>query len=220
MPDPNDTLSELAVRYPAATRVFHAHGLDFCCHGRRPLAEACREKQLDPAEILAAATAGADVTGDLTVWSEAPLADLVAHITFHYHARLRAEIPRLVELAEKVERVHAERESCPRGLAAHLRLVHAAVLDHLEKEEVVLFPMILAGRGWQAAGPVQMMEHEHTDHASSLARNRALTADLTPPAEACTTWRALYLRLAELERELMDHIHLENNVLFPRALNA
>jgi regulator of cell morphogenesis and NO signaling len=219
-PSADTTLAELAVRFPAATRVFYAHGLDFCCRGRRPLAEACGEKGLDPAALLAAVVAGETTAADLTVWSEAPLAALVDHVTGHYHARLREEIPQLVAMAEKVERVHADKADCPHGLAAHLRQVHGAVLDHLEKEEVVLFPMILQGRGWQAAGPVQMMEHEHDDHGVSLARTRALTGDLEPPAEACTTWRALYLRLAELERELMEHIHLENNVLFPRALAA
>jgi regulator of cell morphogenesis and NO signaling len=220
LPDPRTTLAELAVRFPAATRVFYAHGLDFCCRGRRPLAEACAEKGLDAEEVLAAVASAEEAGADLTYWGDAPLAELIGFVTSHYHRRLREELPQLVAMAEKVEAVHGEKPECPRGLASHLRQVHGAVLDHLEKEEVVLFPMILAGRGSETAAPVQVMEHEHDDHAVALARTRALTGDLEPPAEACTTWRALYLRLVELERELMEHIHLENNVLFPRALHA
>ena len=92
------------------------------------------------------------------------------------------------------------------------------MLEHLAKEEQVLFPLILGGRGRMAGGPISAMESEHDDHAASLRETRRLTADLVAPDEACTTWRALYLRLGALEAELMDHIHLENNVLFRRVL--
>ena len=220
MIDPNATLSELATTRPGATRVFLAHGLDFCCKGRRPLAEACAERKLDPAEVLDAIAREERGPGDLTVWNAEPLDALVRFVVAHYHEKLRTEIPELITLAEKVESVHADKKTCPQGLAAHLRAVHAAVLDHLGKEEQILFPMILAGQGAMASGPVFVMEHEHDDHGRSLARTRALTNDLTPPAEACATWRALYLRLGRLESDLMEHIHLENNVLFPRALAA
>ncbi len=212
------TLAELAITRPGATRVFLAHGLDFCCGGRRPLTEACAEKGLDAETILRAIALADQDGGDLTRWANRPLAELVTFIVDHYHARLRTEIPELILLADKVEQVHADKASCPRGLAAHLRTMHVAVLDHLAKEEEVLFPLIRAGRGRGAGGPVHAMEQEHEDHGRSLARLREITADLTAPPEACPTWRALYLRLGRLADELMEHIHLENNVLFPRAL--
>jgi len=215
----NVRLADLAVARPAASRVFHRQGLDYCCGGKRSLAEACAEKGLDPQAVLAEIEAEAP-EADERPWSERPLPELIDHILSTYHEPLRAELPELVAMAEKVESRHAEKTSCPRGLAAHLRQIHAAVLEHLAKEEQVLFPMILAGHGSRAGGPIQVMEMEHDDHGLNLARTRALTDDLNPPAEACTTWRALYLRLTELEKELMDHIHLENNVLFPRALCA
>lgn len=220
MIDTNTTLSELASTRPGATKVFLARGLDFCCKGRRPLAEACAEKDLDPAEVLDAIAQEEKGADDLTVWTTEPLDALVRFIVSHYHDRLRSEIPELIAMAEKVEEKHADEKNCPRGLAAHLRGVHAAVRDHLAKEETILFPMILAGQGAMASGPVYVMEHEHDDHARNLARTREMTADLTPPEEACATWRALYLRLDRLEAELKEHIHLENNVLFPRALAA
>ncbi|MCA9729585.1 MAG: iron-sulfur cluster repair di-iron protein [Candidatus Eisenbacteria bacterium] len=216
---PSDThasLAELATTYPAASRVFQRERLDYCCGGGRAFDEACVERGLDPATLLDEIRESD--TGFDRPWTEQPLPELIEYIVEHYHADLREELPLLVELAEKVELRHADKDTCPRGLTAHLRHVHAAVLDHLAKEEQVLFPLILAGMGTRAAAPVHAMEHEHHDHGANLAHIRELAHDLVPPAEACPSWQALYLRLARLESELMEHIHLENNVLFPRAL--
>ena len=96
--------------------------------------------------------------------------------------------------------------------------VRLAVESHLAKEEQILFPLILAGRGPMAHMPVQVMVHEHRDHGQNLERIRKITADFKVPEQACASWRELYRALGELEVELMDHIHLENNILFPRAL--
>ena len=217
-PDTTTLLADLAVSFPAASRVFHRHGLDFCCHGRRPLGEACAEAGLDAQSVVAEIAAEQALAPELPRWDEKPIAELVDHIVGFYHRRLREELPELVALATRVESRHADKASCPHGLRAHLEAVHAAVLDHLAKEEQVLFPAILAGRGRLVAGPISVMESEHDDHAADLRETRRLTADLVAPAEACTSWRALYLRLAAFEAELMDHIHLENNVLFRRVL--
>ena len=217
-PSPTTTLADLAVAHPAASRVFHRHGLDFCCHGRRPLAEACAERGLDADRVVAEIATEEAATPELPRWDERSLPELVEHIVRFYHLRLRAELPELISLAAKVETRHAEKASCPRGLRAHLEEVHPAVLEHLAKEEQILVPMILGGRGRMAAGPIHVMESEHEDHGESLRKTRQLTADLVAPEEACPTWRALYLRLGQLESELMDHIHLENNVLFRRVL--
>ena len=213
------TLAELASTEPAAARVFLSHGLDFCCKGRRSLASACSEKGLDATRVLAE-IAGTATPQDLTVWSDSPIPDLVRHIVDRYHAALRRDFPALIAMAEKVEARHADKESVPSGLSMHLRVMAGAAFDHLGKEEAILFPAILAGHGSSLAGPIQCMEAEHTDHGENLARTREITRDLVPPPEACTTWRALYLGLSTLERELMEHIHLENNVLFPRVLMA
>ncbi len=212
------TLADLAVAYPAASRVFPRHGLDFCCHGRRPLAEACSERGLRVSGVLDEIKGEEASAPDLPRWDERPVAARVHHIVTVYHQRLRGELPELVSLAAKVEARHAEKASCPRGLHAHLEETYEAVMQHLAKEEQILFPMILAGRGRMAGGPVHVMEAEHDDHAESLRTIRRLTNDLVAPAEACPTWQALYLRLAAFESELMDHIHLENNVLFRRVL--
>lgn len=215
--DPNTTLASLATRLPGASRVFHRHRLDFCCGGQRSLTAACVAKGLDPAELLAELERE-EARPEDTDWSQASLTDLVNEILTRFHDPLRVELPELLAMARKVEAVHAEKEGCPLGLAAHLAQVIQDVDLHLEKEEQILFPLIVSGRGTHAGTPVSVLEREQDEHAADLRKTRALTDDLTPPAHACTTWRALYLRLAQLERDLMDHIHLENNVLFPRAL--
>jgi regulator of cell morphogenesis and NO signaling len=212
------TLAELAVKQPAASRVFHRHRLDFCCHGNRSLEDACDERGLAPESILREIENEERICGDIPRWDYRPIAELINYIVNHYHCRLREELPLLVAMASRVEQVHREKATCPRGLAAQLDLIHRAVLEHLAKEETVLFPMILAGRGSRASGPIHMMEIEHDDHGENLKKIRELTADLTAPVEACPTWKALYLRLEEFEAELMEHIHLENNVLFRRSL--
>ena len=213
----SSTLADLATTHPAASRVFKRHGLDFCCGGRKPLAEVCSTMGIDAANVLQEIAEEARNV-DLPRWDTAPLPALIDFILERYHARLREELPALIALATRVESRHADQPECPRGLAAQLEGVYHAVLSHLDKEEQILFPMIVRGDGTYLSGPIYVMEEEHVAHGTNLARVRAITGDLTPPAGACPTWRALYLRLEELESDLFDHIHLENNVLFPRAL--
>lgn len=219
MPDLNPThapLAQLAIEHPGASRVFQKLRLDFCCQGRRSLAEACDERGLDP-EVVLSDILSASVSGASLAQLNTPA--LVERIVNEIHVRVRNELPQLIALAEKVERVHAEREHCPHGLHALLERVSDELLSHMVKEERVLFPMMLAGYS-NVQGPIHVMEAEHRDHAANLERIRELTNDFSPPAGACTTWRALYLRLAEFEAELLEHVHLENHVLFPRAAGA
>ncbi|HZJ52739.1 MAG TPA: iron-sulfur cluster repair protein YtfE [Myxococcaceae bacterium] len=216
------TLGELAATVPTAAKVFYRYGLDYCCGGRQSLADACEESGLDAAEVLAAirsdqAALQAPGEGDAG-WLARPLADLVQHILERYHAPLREELPRLVALARRVEQVHAGKPGCPVGLAEQLRGMRPFVEAHLLKEEQILFPLILSAHRRRAAMPIQVMLEEHDGHGAALRRIRALTGDLRLPEGACATWRELYRALGELEVELMEHIHLENNVLFPRAL--
>ena len=212
------TLAELVSAQPAAARVFHRLRLDFCCGGQRTLPEACATRGLDPDRVLAEIAAAQPPAAE-PVEHYSP-AQLTEYIVTRYHEPLRSELPRLCELATKVERVHAEKPECPRGLAAHLDEMHGAIVDHLAKEEQILFALIQSGRAHLAHMPVRVMIQEHDDHAANLRRVRKLTGDLRIPAEACGTWRALYTGLEELELELMRHIHLENNVLFPAVLRS
>lgn len=220
MTNPTSSLAQIAIDSPAAPGVFLRHGLDFCCHGQRSLAEACNEKGLDPQAIIGELATAAAPQGVAARLKDRPLAEIIDFILETYHAALRRDLPGIIDLAAKVERVHADKPTCPRGLAAHLADVMAGMQSHMAKEEQILFPLIRTGHGAGALMPIKVMMAEHEDHGEALRRTRDLTADLVPPPEACTSWRALYAELTRLEAELMEHIHLENNVLFPRALNG
>jgi len=216
------TLGELVATVPTAAKVFHQYGLDFCCGGKRALGAACADAGLDPAVVLAAILTDQQalrvVSDGGLLWIDRPIAELVEHILERYHAPLRDELARLLALARKVEKVHAGKLGCPAGLAGHLEGMRPFVEQHLAKEEQILFPLFLAGRGRVAGMPVQVMLHEHEEHGECLKRIRRLTDDLRLPEHACATWRELYRSLAQLELELLEHVHLENNILFPRAL--
>lgn len=219
-PRPDDTLADLATHRAGASRVFLRHGLDFCCHGMIPLTEACAKKGLEPDDLIAEIVAEEKEHTAPEQWEAQPAHALIEHILLEFHQKHREELPRLSFMAKKVEGVHADKETCPKGLHAHLERMSRELEEHMLKEEQVLFPAILGGAGSMVAIPIQAMEAEHRDHGKNLEELRRLTTDFVPPEEACGTWRALYLGLAEFEGEIMRHIHLENYVLFPKALGA
>lgn len=218
MQDTTTSLADLARDQPSATRVFLRHHLDFCCGGRRSLAEACARGGLDPAQILRELAEEARRGSEAPRWDARSQAELADHIEAHYHAALRRDLPSLIEAARKVERVHAQKPAVPVGLAEALVELAEDLEQHMTKEERILFPLLRRGaRGEAVDLPVRMMEADHDTHGLLLAKIRRLTGDLRVPAGACATWRALYEGLAHLEAELMEHIHLENNILFSRA---
>lgn len=212
------SLGDLARANPSATRVFLRHRLDFCCGGRRTLAEACKSAGLDPAAILEELEAAARRGDREPGWEERSQAELADFIERHYHAALRRDLPPLIEAARKVERVHAQKPGVPAGLAEVLTGFFEEMQAHMAKEEKILFPMLRRGaRGEAVYMPVRVMESEHDAHRDQLATIRELTDDLRLPPHACATWTALYHGLETMEAELMQHIHLENNILFSRA---
>jgi regulator of cell morphogenesis and NO signaling len=125
----------------------------------------------------------------------------------------------LIRLAQRVEQVHGDREDCPLGLTDLLRSLLQELESHMLKEEQILFPALLDGLGPRAAAPISVMRMEHEQHGEALQRVLELTQHISPPKNACNTWRALYRGLDEFVSDLMQHIHLENNVLFAMALN-
>ncbi|MDP7030517.1 MAG: iron-sulfur cluster repair di-iron protein [Phycisphaerales bacterium] len=213
-------VGHIAAQHPLATRVFARHGIDFCCGGGRPLAEACAAKGLEPVVVIDDIERElGDAPGPTTAWDTAPLDDLIDHIVSTFHEGLREELPRLAAMLEKVHRVHGDKD--PERLGALLEVfrgLQAELTDHMMKEERILFPMIERGEGNRADGPVSAMEHEHASAGDALRHIRMLTDDYTPRDDACNTWRALWAGLEQLELDLHQHIHLENNILFPRAL--
>ncbi len=215
------TVGDIVATTPAASRVFLRHQIDFCCGGKRTLESACARAGVDAASIAREIDAMAERGGLGKSWHVRPLDELVDHIEAHYHQSLRHDVPALIQAAIRVERVHADKPNVPVGLADLLADFWDEMLAHMDKEETILFPMIRrGGRGESVYMPVRVMESEHEQHGETLARLRALTGNYEVPANACATWRALYDGLAALQAELMDHIHLENNILFLRAVRG
>ena len=217
---PDTTVGEIAAGHPLATRVFARHNIDFCCGGGKPLAEVCTGLELDTQAVLdeiQLEIASSDEPERR--WDEAPLEELIDHILAAYHRPMDEELPRLEAMARKVCTVHGEKdpERFAELLAVFLAL-KAELQDHTMKEEQILFPLIVQGRGALADAPVSVLMQEHDSAGNALRRLRELTDDYQPPEGACNTWRALWHGLGALEASVHEHIHLENNILFPRAL--
>ena len=214
---PDTTLADLACAWAGASRVFVAHGLDFCCKGAQPLAAACQARGIDPELVLAQLRQVANPLPAADRWDHQPTPDLIAHILDRYHRAHREELPHLLSLAKKVEAVHRNHPHCPTGLTDHLRHIATELELHMQKEENVLFPWILQDAPVDLRAPISCMLAEHDQHGANLVKLRNLAHDYQPPSDACPTWRALYLGLEGLEREVMEHVHLENHVLFGRC---
>lgn len=204
------SLGEIATSLPGATAVFRRHTLDFCCGGAAQLGEAVAPERLPGIEAELAAL---DTKADAPASQDS--AALIRHILDRYHAVHRADLPELIRLARRVEAVHRDHPDAPHGLAELLARAEFEMEAHMQKEEQALFPMILAGQG-NLAMPIEIMRDDHDDHGVRLREIEALTHGHTPPEGACNSWRALYAGTRRFADDLMEHIHLENNVLFPR----
>ena len=206
------SLGDIAATLPGATQIFRRHKLDFCCGGAETLEQAARHKGLDCAQIeseLAQLTPEASSLPD-------HVDDLIEHILARYHQVHRREMAELRTLAARVEQVHAGNPKLPIGLSDLLERMQANMESHMQKEEQILFPMMRMGGNPMIVHPIAMMRHEHDDHGDDLRELAALTNDMTPPDGACSSWLALYAGLAKFAEDLTEHIHIENNILFPR----
>ena len=206
-------IGQIAVELPGSTAVFRRLKLDFCCGGQIALQQACDNKGLDVDAVLAE-LARLD-RPDAPAVPQAP-AEMIDHILTRYHAVHREQLPELIRMARRVEAVHREHPDVPTGLAEHLEAIETEMLEHMAKEENILFPMLKAGGRGMAVHPIGVMREEHTSHGEQLDRLMALTHDATPPEGACNTWRALYAGIDQFADDLIAHIHLENNQLFPQ----
>ena len=205
------TLGQIAVQLPGATAVFRRHKLDFCCGGQVSLGQAAADKGLDAPALLK--ELGALQRPEQPVLPDSPSA-LIDHVLSRYHAVHREQLPELIRMARRVEAVHRENPQVPAGLAELLETMEQELLDHMAKEEQILFPMLRAGGNPFVNQPIAMMRSEHVGHGAQLERVAELTNGATAPQGACNTWRALYAGIAQLTDDLVSHIHLENNILF------
>ena len=230
MLDTAKTVREIAVEMPHATRIFEKFGIDYCCGGARTLEQACAAANLRVDAVLQSLEAPAPDAVQQE-WAAGPLTDLVNHIVNSHHMYVKSETPRLEALLAKVCGVHGnnhpelvEVQKAFRGLGAELSM-------HMMKEENILFPYLVrmeqtiqSGRPaarppfGSVENPIHMMIMEHDSAGDALRELRRLTTDYSAPADACISYQTLYKALAEYEADLHQHIHLENNILFPRAV--
>ena len=208
----SQSLGSLAVQIPGATAVFRRLKLDFCCGGQQTLDAACASKGLDTNAVLSEIQA----LQQREAAPEAPApSELIDHILRRYHEVHRQQLPELIRMARRVEAVHRDHPQVPRGLADHLETMERELLEHMAKEEQILFPLLKQGGHPMVVHPIGMMRHEHVSHGEQIERLAALTTQHQPPVDACNTWRALYAGTARLTEDLIEHIHTENNLLFP-----
>jgi regulator of cell morphogenesis and NO signaling len=226
------TVREIVVTLPAATRLFEGLGIDYCCGGQRPLGEACAKAAVPVAQVLNSLSRLAAPAPDSPErdWQREPLAALINHIVEKHHVYTKDELPRLERLLNKVCEAHGERHGELFRLRELFGPLRQELDTHLLKEEQVLFPYIErleeAFTNKQGVAPpffgtvrnpVRMMMTEHDTAGETLELMRAAAGGYAVPADACPSYRTLYGALAAFEADLHQHIHLENNILFPRA---
>ena len=220
-------VADIATASPATIKVFQRHRIDFCCGGRVPLGEICEAHQIAPPLLIEELEKALSANEPDVDWTKESLTSLVAHIQARFHRPLVEEIPRLRAMVDKVVSRHGARLSRLAQLQETFVVLQHELLDHMKKEDVVLFPAIVALEAGAAPGrsagwtwidqPIGAMEAEHASAGAALERIAELTVGHTPPEDACPTFRGLYHGLSELERDMHVHVHLENHILFPRA---
>jgi regulator of cell morphogenesis and NO signaling len=219
MIDPSRTVAELVLERPSRARVFEELGVDYCCGGKRSLGEACEARGVAVEAAVAALDAAADAPSTERDWAQAPLVELCDHIVSAHHDHLREELPRLDGLLERVVRAHGDERPELAEVRETFTALRRELEDHMATEEEQLFPLVARGGPYDEA-QVAELEHEHEFAGSALARLRELSGGYDLERALCNTHRATLDGLHELELDLHQHIHEENNVLFPRALAA
>lgn len=226
-----NTLAEIVKADFRSARIFENYNLDFCCKGNRALVEACEEKKLNADEVLSEVTAvckDQDSDKDSYVWKTDELAN---HILNTHHVYVKKMLPVIFAHSQKVSEVHGKNHPEVIEIAKLFEAVHDELSSHLMKEEKMLFPVILhlaelektnstmeVSPFGSIQNPINVMEKEHVEAGEGLYKIRELSSNYNPPEDACTTYKVLYQELNEFENDLHTHIHLENNILFPQAI--
>ena len=227
---------QIVLEHPAARRVFERFGIDYCCGGGRPLRAAAEETGVETAVLLAAIREAQqsppqDAPAEQD-WRAMSMTQMANHIERHHHAFMKRELPRLEELLARVRRARHENHAQMLGeLTRVFSGLRAEIEMHLLKEEQVLFPYLRQIEAFAQSGgqrpeihcitvlnPITQMRREHENVGAALEVMRRLTDDFSAPSDACESFRALYEGLREMEADLHEHIHLENNILCPRAI--
>lgn len=225
------TVADILLDNPRAAGVFKKYHIDFCCKGSRLLEAACTEAGIDPKEVLEEIDRATENPQHHVRANDWPLDFLADYIVSNHHQYVRASTPELLELLAKVNRVHGAQHPELNKIAEIFSTVAAELIAHMQKEEQVLFPAIktIATKANTGSGevnfpfdsirnPIKMMEAEHEEAGDGMETIRELSRNYTVPEDACTSYRLLFDLLAAFEDDLHQHVHLENNILFPKAI--
>ena len=227
--DTHAAVGALVVEQPARARVFEKFGIDYCCGGKRPLTDVCAERRIDLDRVCSAIQESDKVARwtEESDWTKASLTDLTGHIMSQHHEYLREELPRLAAMLDKVTAAHGQRHPEMPICRDIFWSFRAELEAHMHKEETILFPLVRALETERhvtpfhcgsIANPIGVMEAEHDHAGDALSKMRELTSGFRAPPDACTTFRVLLHGLERLESDMHQHVHKENNILFPRAL--
>jgi regulator of cell morphogenesis and NO signaling len=225
------TIGEIVAADYRAAGVFERHGLDFCCRGGRSLKDACRDAAVSiDAVVLALEALDGPLPADLPRYDDWSLPALIDHIVTRHHAYVRQSLPALLTHSRKIAQVHGAKHRELGRVAELVEMVAAEMTSHMMKEENILFPFIVAlatarqdGRSAPLApfgtvtNPIHMMEAEHESAGNALFEIRELTDGYSVPPDACRTYTVCLKELEAFEQDLHTHVHLENNILFPKA---
>lgn len=227
----NQTVADIALNFPAALDILNRYNLDYCCNGKKSFVEVCEKANLNPfriwQEVISTGTNyGQNNYFRFDTWHPGLLVDFIIQ---HHHQYVRNAIPQIQELLEKLVKVHEENHTELITLRDDFKDLSEELTEHMLKEEEILFPVLKRMFDPGSAGskhsallvnvqdPISVMEHEHTIAGDLIKSIRSITRQYTPPEDACTTYKLAYKMLHEFDVDLMRHIHLENNVLFPKA---
>jgi regulator of cell morphogenesis and NO signaling len=226
------TVRDIALENPATIRVFEKFGIDYCCGGRKPLTEACEAKSIAVDEVIAALEGAlSEPVEKSNDGAGTPLGELATYIVNTHHAYVNREVPRLTQLAARVVARHGDDKPELRVIQQKVSQIGDDMMHHQAKEEMILFPHIARLERAMAEGapapkggfgtvknPIEMMSREHDSVGALMAEVRELSKDYTPPVGACPTFLNFFNGLREFEQDLHQHVHLENNILFPKAM--
>ena len=225
-------VKDIALSNPAARQILEDAGLDYCCGGGKSLHEACLHADVSAEEILKRLRENSKhVSPNEANWTLAPLGDLTRHIRERHHRYVREAIARVQPLLDKVEAKHGKNHAEIADIRRLFTEVGREMIMHMQKEEQILFPYIDALEKANSAhgsveppffqtvrNPIHAMMKEHDAAGELVKQIRKASSEYTAPADACTSYKALYQDLREFEADLHQHVHLENNILFPRAV--
>jgi regulator of cell morphogenesis and NO signaling len=219
-------VADIALHFPQSIAIFNRYNIDYCCNGKKSFVQVCEKARLNPETIWNEVqerqrNSGVDNHLNFESWEPSLLIDFIVQ---HHHQYVRESIPQLEALLNKVCSVHGVDQPQLFAIRNDFSALADELLNHLPKEENVLFPAIKRMSKNEESdfvnlqAPVSMMEHEHETAGKLIKSIRSLSDNYTPPANACLSFQMTYKLLQEFENDLMQHIHLENNILFPKAL--